>query len=63
MPLDHGVSLGPVSGLEDILATVRQVAAGGAGAVLVPQGRAKVSSEAGKIDCEKRFVHLSASTD
>ncbi len=62
VPLDHGVSLGPVSGLEDILATVRQVAAGGADAVLVHKGQARYLIEAGKIDCEL-IVHLSASTD
>jgi predicted phospho-2-dehydro-3-deoxyheptonate aldolase len=62
VPMDHGVSLGPVPGLEDILTAVKQVAAGGADAVLVHKGQARHLIEAGEPDCEL-IVHLSASTD
>ena len=62
VPMDHGVSVGPVPGLEDILTTVREVAAGGADAVLVHKGQARHLIEAGEVDIEL-IVHLSASTD
>ena len=62
VPMDHGVSVGPVPGLGDILAVARQVAAGGADAVLVHKGQARHLIEAGEGDWEL-IVHLSASTD
>ncbi|NMB24058.1 MAG: class I fructose-bisphosphate aldolase family protein [Firmicutes bacterium] len=62
VPMDHGVSLGPVPGLQDILTTVKQVIAGGADAILVHKGQARYLDELGEEDCEL-IVHLSASTD
>lgn len=56
--MDHGLTLGPVRGLEDVQETVRTVVKGGADAVLVHKGIAKHvdTHDAGLI------VHVSAST-
>jgi predicted phospho-2-dehydro-3-deoxyheptonate aldolase len=56
--MDHGVTLGPVRGLEDMQETVRSVSNGGADAVLVHKGIAKHvdATDTGLI------IHLSAST-
>ena len=56
--MDHGVSIGPVQGLEDMQKTVKLVVNGGADAVLVHKGIAKHvdTHNAGLI------IHVSAST-
>jgi fructose-bisphosphate aldolase/2-amino-3,7-dideoxy-D-threo-hept-6-ulosonate synthase len=56
--MDHGVTLGPVAGLEDMQQTVNSVVKGGADAVLFHKGIAKHvnTGTAGMI------VHVSAST-
>lgn len=56
--MDHGVTMGPVQGLENMQQTVKQVVTGGADAVLMHKGIAKRidTSNAGLI------VHVSAST-
>lgn len=56
--MDHGITLGPVRGLENMQETVRAVTSGGADAVLVHKGIAKHvdTSDTGLI------VHVSAST-
>ena len=56
--MDHGVTFGPVHGLDDMQETIRRVVAGGADAVLVHKGIAKHTDtlRAGLI------VHVSAST-
>lgn len=56
--MDHGVSIGPVQGLEDMQSTVKRVVSGGADAVLVHKGIAR------HIDCQNAglIVHVSAST-
>lgn len=58
IPMDHGVTVGPVQGLEDMQDTVRRVISGGADAVLVHKGIARHidTNGAGLI------VHVSAST-
>lgn len=61
VPLDHGVSIGPVEGLKGIDETVRKVAKGGADAVVVHKGLARHATPLAK-ECEL-IVHLSASTD
>jgi fructose-bisphosphate aldolase/2-amino-3,7-dideoxy-D-threo-hept-6-ulosonate synthase len=38
VPMDHGVSSGPIAGLEDMPTAINQVAEGGANAVLVHKG-------------------------
>jgi len=62
IPLDHGISIGPIPGLIDMKQTVSDVVEGGATAVLmhkgiVPQGHRTTGHDVGLI------LHLSASTD
>lgn len=61
VPLDHGISIGPVTGLKGIDRTVDQVAKGGADAVVVHKGLARYVAPLVQ-ECEL-IVHLSASTD
>jgi len=61
VPMDHGVSLGPVKGLPNLRETVDRIAEGGASAVvmhkgLVPYAGPALGSKLGLI------VHISAST-
>jgi len=56
--MDHGVTLGPVRGLENMQETVKQVVKGGADAVLVHKGIAKHVDTHGT----GLIVHVSAST-
>ena len=58
VPMDHGVSVGPIEGLEDMRKTVNHVAKGGADAVLVHAGIAKTvdTTQLGLI------LHLSGAT-
>jgi predicted phospho-2-dehydro-3-deoxyheptonate aldolase len=61
VPMDHGISLGPVKGIADIRSTVDKLARGGASAIvihkgLVPYAGSAVGSPLGLI------VHISAST-
>ncbi|NCO61453.1 MAG: fructose-bisphosphate aldolase [Deltaproteobacteria bacterium CG_4_8_14_3_um_filter_51_11] len=61
VPMDHGVSSGPISGIADIKQAMTQVAEGGANAVVVhkgtvPRGHRRKGPDMGLI------VHLSGST-
>ena len=61
VPMDHGISLGPVKGVADIRTTIDKVAEGGASAVvihkgLVPYAGTSLGSKLALI------VHISAST-
>src|SRR5690242_5046910 len=58
VPMDHGVSVGPIEGLGDIGKTVNHVTKAGADAVLVHAGPAKT------VDTNKvgLIVHLSGAT-
>lgn len=61
VPLDHGVSVGPIPGLEDMRKTVNDIAEGGADAVLMHKGCiAGGSRDSGK-DIGL-IMHMSAST-
>ena len=62
VPMDHGISIGPISGLTDMKSTVESISIGGATAVLmqkglVPYGHRVSGNDVGLI------VHLSASTN
>ncbi len=62
VPMDHGISIGPIPGLINMKETVNDVVVGGATAVLmhkgiVPQGHRTSGHDVGLI------LHLSASTD
>jgi predicted phospho-2-dehydro-3-deoxyheptonate aldolase len=56
--MDHGVTLGPIRGLENMQDTVKQLVAGGADAVLVHKGIAKHIDTNGT----GLIIHVSAST-
>lgn len=62
VPMDHGVSCGPIAGLENMAEAVNEVAEGGANAVLghkglVRCGHRRTGRDVGLI------IHLSSSTD
>jgi fructose-bisphosphate aldolase/2-amino-3,7-dideoxy-D-threo-hept-6-ulosonate synthase len=62
VPMDHGVSIGPVAGITDMAAAIDEVASGGANAVIehkgmVGKGHRGYGSDIGLI------IHLSASTN
>lgn len=61
IPLDHGVTVGPIYGLVDLRDTVNQVADGGANAMLMHKGIPRCSHRQGGRDIGL-IIHLSAST-
>jgi class I fructose-bisphosphate aldolase len=61
VPLDHGVTVGPIYGIVDLRETVNQVAEGGANAMLMHKGIPRCSHRAGGKDIGL-IIHLSAST-
>jgi class I fructose-bisphosphate aldolase len=62
IPLDHGVSVGPIFGVVDLRETVNKVAEGGANAVLMHKGIPRRSHRGSGQDIGL-IIHLSASTD
>ncbi len=58
IPMDHGVSVGPIEGLADMSETIDNVAKGGADAVLVHAGIAKTIDNQGM----GLVLHLSGAT-
>jgi predicted phospho-2-dehydro-3-deoxyheptonate aldolase len=62
VPMDHGVSIGPVQGLINMKRTVDDVANGGATAVLMHKGLIRFSHRTSGVDIGL-ILHLSASTD
>jgi len=62
VPMDHGVTAGPIMGLTNMGETINAVAKGGANAIVIHKGLVGVSRHRG---CEKDMgliVHLSGST-
>jgi fructose-bisphosphate aldolase/2-amino-3,7-dideoxy-D-threo-hept-6-ulosonate synthase len=62
IPLDHGVSIGPVKGIQDMKKVVDQVAEGGANAVLEHKGIIRAGYRGKGLDIGL-ILHLSASTN
>jgi len=62
VPMDHGVTVGPIAGLEDIRRVVKSVAQGGADAVILHKGLARQITEYITPGGCELIVHLSAST-
>jgi fructose-bisphosphate aldolase/2-amino-3,7-dideoxy-D-threo-hept-6-ulosonate synthase len=62
IPLDHGISIGPVKGLQDIAKTINRVAEGGANAVLLHKGIICTGYRGYGRDIGL-IMHLSASTN
>ncbi len=61
VPMDHGVSMGPIDGLEDIDSTVNMVIRGGANAAVVHKGIVMSTNRTEDTDIGL-IIHLSAST-
>ena len=61
VPMDHGTTVGPIAGLEDMRETVRMVVAGGANAILMHKGMVSAGHRGGGRDIGL-IVHLSAGT-
>lgn len=62
VPMDHGVSIGPVTGIVQMKEVMADIAEGGADAVLMHKGLVRCSHRASGPDIGL-IVHLSASTD
>lgn len=60
IPMDHGITVGPIRGIDDIHGTIRKVEKGGATAVLVHKGIFKSLQSPLKIGV---IIHFSASTN
>lgn len=61
VPLDHGVSVGPIEGIADMRDAVTNIVAGGANAVLMHKGVVRCGHRARGRDVGL-IIHLSAST-
>lgn len=61
VPMDHGTTVGPIPGLEDMRETVRMMVAGGANAILMHKGMVGAGHRGGGRDIGL-IVHLSAGT-
>jgi predicted phospho-2-dehydro-3-deoxyheptonate aldolase len=61
VPMDHGVSMGPIPGLEDIDTTVNMMIRGGANATVVHKGIVMSTNRSSDTDIGL-IIHLSAST-
>src|SRR4030042_889082 len=61
VPMDHGVTVGPIPGLEDMRETVSKVVAGGANAILMHKGMVR-SGHRGTGRDIGLIVHLSGGT-
>lgn len=61
VPLDHGVTVGPIDGLVDMRETVNAIAEGGVDAVLMHKGLVRCGHREGGKDVGL-IVHLSSST-
>ncbi len=61
VPMDHGVSFGPIEGLEDMRAAVSKVVGGGANAILMHKGMVRAGHRGAGRDVGL-IIHLSAGT-
>jgi predicted phospho-2-dehydro-3-deoxyheptonate aldolase len=61
IPMDHGVTVGPIAGLEDMRETIGKVVAGGANAILMHKGIV-VAGHRGRGKDVGLIIHLSAGT-
>lgn len=64
VPMDHGVTLGPINGIIDLKKSVDAVAAGGANAIIIHKGVVESGHRGGegKAGDVGLIIHLSAST-
>lgn len=61
IPMDHGVTVGPIKGLENMKETINKIADGGANAILLHKGIVSAGHRGGGKDVGL-IIHLSAST-
>jgi len=61
IPMDHGVTVGPIDGLEDMRATVSKIVAGGANAILIHKGIVRAGHRGTGKDVGL-IIHLSGGT-
>jgi len=61
VPMDHGLSMGPIAGLEDMAAIINKVAEGGANAVVLHKGIVRAGHRGYGKDIGL-IIHLSGST-
>ncbi len=61
VPMDHGVTLGPLAGLKDMRQTINAVASGGANAIVIHKGLVEAGHRRSGKDVGL-IIHLSAST-
>ncbi len=61
IPMDHGVTVGPIEGLADMRTTVSKVVAGGANAILMHKGIVRAGHRGAGRDVGL-IIHLSGST-
>jgi predicted phospho-2-dehydro-3-deoxyheptonate aldolase len=61
IPMDHGVTVGPIAGLEDMRTTISKVVAGGANAILMHKGIVRAGHRGTGKDVGL-IIHLSGGT-
>ena len=61
VPMDHGVTVGPIAGLEDMQTAISNVVKGGANAILMHKGIVKAGHRGAGQDVGL-IIHISAST-
>jgi predicted phospho-2-dehydro-3-deoxyheptonate aldolase len=61
IPMDHGMTMGPIPGIADIKTTINRVVEGGASAIILHKGMVGAGHRGGGKDVGL-IVHLSAST-
>jgi len=61
VPMDHGISVGPIVGLEDMRSTVSKVVSGGANAILMHKGIVRAGHRGAGMDVGL-IIHLSGGT-
>jgi len=61
IPMDHGLTMGPIKGLENLKLTIDKVVTGGANAILLHKGMVGAGHRGGGKDAGL-IIHLSAST-
>ena len=61
VPMDHGVTVGPIAGLQDMRTTVGKIVAGGANAILMHKGIVRAGHRGAGKDIGL-IIHLSGST-
>ncbi len=61
IPMDHGVTMGPIAGLEDMTKTIDKVTNGGANAIIIHKGLVGAGHRGSGKDIGL-IIHLSAST-